>query len=177
MTMKKILFCITIALLALFSCTRDEMPPKICYEFSDIKTSPSFTSCTITCRNESVDGEGIKARLLLSESEDLGDATRFPMQVSGDTLSCNLTGLQRGTLYYFGFEMFTSTETYRAKDLYNFKTWEIDEVVVTTFEIADITPTTAVGGGNVSTIGDVSITERGVCWSLHHNPLSRQFCY
>ena len=168
--MKRILFYITFALVVLFSCTRDEMPSKISYEFSDVKALPDFTTCLITCCNESVDGEGIKARLLLSESEDMEEAARFPIQVSGDTLSCSLTGLQHGTVYYYGFEMFTNTESYRAKDIYSFKTREGEEVIVTTFEITNITQTTATGGGNVTVNGDVSIQERGICWSLHPNP-------
>ena len=168
--MKKAIVCITVFLFALLSCNRDEQPPKICYEFSDVETLAGFTSCDVTCRNESVDGEGIKALLLLSENENLADAIGFPMQVSGDTLSCSLTDLRRGTLYYYSFEMFTNTENHRIKEIYNFKTLEGDLATVTTFDITDITSTTATGGGNVTLNGNFSITKRGICWSLHHNP-------
>ena len=42
--------------------------------------------------------------------------------------------------------------------------------IVTTSEVANITQTTAMGGGNVTADGGASVTERGICWSTRHNP-------
>ena len=41
---------------------------------------------------------------------------------------------------------------------------------VTTAQVTNITPSTAVGGGNVTSSGGTTVTERGVCWSTSHNP-------
>ncbi|MCQ2272205.1 MAG: hypothetical protein MJZ72_05400 [Bacteroidales bacterium] len=42
--------------------------------------------------------------------------------------------------------------------------------VVTTNDVANITTTTASCGGNVTSDGGSSVTARGVCWSISHNP-------
>jgi hypothetical protein len=41
---------------------------------------------------------------------------------------------------------------------------------LTSAEISDITTTSAVGGGNISSDGGGSISQRGVCWSTIQNP-------
>jgi len=41
---------------------------------------------------------------------------------------------------------------------------------VTTTQISNITATTAVSGGNISSDGGLDVTERGVCWSTTVNP-------
>jgi uncharacterized protein (TIGR02145 family) len=41
---------------------------------------------------------------------------------------------------------------------------------VTTSAANNITSTTASCGGNVTATGDATVTERGVCWSVSHNP-------
>ena len=41
---------------------------------------------------------------------------------------------------------------------------------VTTAQVTNITPTTAVGVGNVTSSGGATVTERGICWSTGHNP-------
>lgn len=42
--------------------------------------------------------------------------------------------------------------------------------VVITNDMTDITNTTAVGGGNVTSDGGYEITERGICWSTNEQP-------
>ena len=41
---------------------------------------------------------------------------------------------------------------------------------VTTTQVTNIALTTAVGGGNVTSSGGATVTERGICWSTGHNP-------
>ena len=41
---------------------------------------------------------------------------------------------------------------------------------ISTNNVSDITPTTAVCGGNITSDGGLQVTERGVCWSTSHNP-------
>lgn len=41
---------------------------------------------------------------------------------------------------------------------------------VSTAQVTDILPTTAIAGGNVTDDGNHNVTERGVCWGTEHNP-------
>ena len=41
---------------------------------------------------------------------------------------------------------------------------------VTTAQITNIQQTTAIGGGNVTNSGGSTVSERGICWSISHNP-------
>ena len=41
---------------------------------------------------------------------------------------------------------------------------------VVTDPVTDITQTTAMGGGTVTSDGNATVTERGICWSTSHNP-------
>ena len=43
--------------------------------------------------------------------------------------------------------------------------------ILTTTKPSDITPTTAISGGNISDDGGTSIATRGVCWSKEENPV------
>jgi hypothetical protein len=45
-----------------------------------------------------------------------------------------------------------------------------DALTLTTSQVADITKTTAVGGGIVIEDGSTTVTEYGICWSTSHNP-------
>ena len=45
-----------------------------------------------------------------------------------------------------------------------------DALTVTTSQVAEITKTTAVGGGIVIEDGSTTVTEYGICWSTSHNP-------
>ena len=49
-------------------------------------------------------------------------------------------------------------------------TFDINEPIVTTSNITNITSTTVTGGGTVISDGGASIQYRGVCWSTNHNP-------
>lgn len=48
---------------------------------------------------------------------------------------------------------------------------------VTTLGITGITETTATGGGNVTDQGYSPVTERGICWSTHHEPEISDYTY
>ena len=42
--------------------------------------------------------------------------------------------------------------------------------IVKTNEVTDITSTTAIGGGRVTSNGSTAVIERGICWDTSHNP-------
>ena len=93
--------------------------------------------------------------------------------VSGNSIgefSYNLTSLQEGMTYYFKAYMIVDGETVFG-ELRSFKTnVNIYKPTVTTNSVSDITETSAVCGGNVTSDGGSPVTARGVCWSVSPNP-------
>ena len=152
------------------SCKREEVPQVIEYSMKEVMAEPSYTTCTITCKNEGVDDTSIHAKLLIALHEDLSDAEDFPMRLIDGKLTYQLSGLRQNTLYYYGFEVFTTADNYRFKEVHSFKTLTSTELRVETAEIVNIGQTSAMGGGNVIGGEDVAVNERGVCWSTNHNP-------
>ena len=83
--------------------------------------------------------------------------------------SYNLTSLQENVTYYVRAYANTSYGIIYGEEK-NFKTVEVNYPSVTTKDIINITLTTATCGGNVTSDGDATVTERGVCWSTNPNP-------
>lgn len=90
----------------------------------------------------------------------------------GDFTS-NITGLNGGTHYYVR-SYATNSKGIAYGNQVEFTTYDGHPVVVTN-EVSNITPTTAICGGNVTYDGSVTITARGVCWSTNDNPTINDF--
>lgn len=83
--------------------------------------------------------------------------------------ACNMTYLSANTTYYVrAYAKSTKGISYGEEK--NFTTLDFDLPEVTTAEVTNITQTTAKGGGEVTSDGGTTVTERGVCWSTNHNP-------
>ena len=81
--------------------------------------------------------------------------------------SCNLTGLASGTTYYVRAYATNTTGTAYGSQV-SFTTLALP--IVTTTAISSIAQTTATGGGNITSDGGTSVTERGVCWNTSTSP-------
>ena len=82
--------------------------------------------------------------------------------------SVQMNGLQPGTTYYVrAYAVNAQGVVYG--DERNFVTLA-NKPTVNTSQVANITQTTATGGGEVTSSGGASVTERGVCWSTSHSP-------
>ena len=80
---------------------------------------------------------------------------------------CMMTDLTPGTTYYVrAYAIVDATTVYGNE--WPFTT--VDHPTVTTYEVTNITSTTALGGGEVECADGCNVTERGVCWSTNHNP-------
>ena len=174
MKTRHFLLCLVISIMALASCNPEEQPPTISYVFTDIAVEVGQTSATITCRNESVDDEKVFANVLLSRNENITDATKYPLHLQNDTLRGTISGLERNTMYYFCFEVYTANEHKRTDEVHHFETTGGGNVTVTTSEAINITQTSATGGGNVTVVGDYAVSMRGVCWDTVPNPNALQ---
>ena len=84
------------------------------------------------------------------------------------SFTCNISGLNAHTRYYVrAYAINIKGPNYGE---------EVDFVTganpptVSTGSVTNITTTTAMGNGNVSNDGGSDVTERGLCWSTHHEP-------
>ena len=84
--------------------------------------------------------------------------------------TCNLANLQPNTIYYVRAYATNEKGTAYGEEL-NFTTSkQIVLPTVTTNAVTQITETTAVAGGNVTSDGNATVTERGVVYSTKQNP-------
>ena len=86
------------------------------------------------------------------------------------TFTSILTGLTANTTYYVRAYATNSEGTSYGSQ----KTFTTQQTVtlpaVTTYNVTDITQTTAVSGGNVTSTGNGTVSAKGVCWSTSQNP-------
>jgi len=84
--------------------------------------------------------------------------------------SINVTGLTANTIYHVRAYAVNSKGTAYGNDV-TFRTIDYSLPAVITNEVTNITYSTAICGGNVTSNGGLAITARGVCWSkTNQNP-------
>ena len=86
--------------------------------------------------------------------------------------TAELSGLEQNTTYYVRAYATNKEGTAYGEEV-SFTTLQENVVVkpmVTTLEIAGVSQTTAVTGGNVTSDGGAEVTARGVCWSTSQEP-------
>lgn len=83
--------------------------------------------------------------------------------------ACNMNNLAANTTYYVrAYAKNVKGIAYGEEK--SFTTLDFDLPEVTTAEVTNITQTAAKGGGEVTSDGGTTVTERGICWSTNHNP-------
>ena len=85
------------------------------------------------------------------------------------SFTTTITGLEIGTTYHVRAYAISSVGTVYG-DLVLFTTPVPSLPTVTTTSVSNITHTTAVCGGNVTTDGGTPVTARGICWSTTQSP-------
>ena len=86
------------------------------------------------------------------------------------SFTCNLTGLQQNTTYYVRAYAMNSKGTAYGEEVTFTTLVPIVLPTLTTSSVTQITETSAVAGGNVTSDGGASVTERGVVYSINQNP-------
>jgi hypothetical protein len=81
----------------------------------------------------------------------------------------NITGLTAGTPYYVRAYAINNDGVAYGNEV-SCTTALLQVPVVVTLSVFDYTPTTALGGGNITSDGGSMVTSRGVCWSTLINP-------
>ena len=79
----------------------------------------------------------------------------------------NITGLTDGTTYYVRAYATNEMGTAYGEEKSFLTT---SKPTVTTYPVTEISGTSAVCGGNVTSTGSSAIVARGVCWATHQNP-------
>ena len=87
------------------------------------------------------------------------------------SFTCDLTNLQPNTTYYVRAYATNEKGTAYGEEVSFTTNKNIVLPSVTTNAITQITETTAVAGGNVTSDGNASVTERGVVYSTNPNPV------
>ncbi len=86
-----------------------------------------------------------------------------------DNFSSKLSGLQEGMTYYVRAYATNSKGTSYGNEV-SFTTYALNKPILSTNTITNISSTTALSGGTISSDGGASITAKGVCWSTTSNP-------
>ena len=86
------------------------------------------------------------------------------------SFTCNLTGLQPNTTYYVRAYAVNSKGTAYGEEVTFITNKQIVLPSVITAAVTQITETTAVAGGDVTSDGGASVTERGVVYATTQNP-------
>jgi uncharacterized protein (TIGR02145 family) len=84
------------------------------------------------------------------------------------SFTSNVTGLTPGVTYYVRAYATNNAGTAYGNEISFAASAIIPSVTTTT--VSNITATTAVSGGNITSDGGASVTERGICWSTSANP-------
>ena len=84
---------------------------------------------------------------------------------------CNLSGLQPNTKYYVRAYAINSKGTAYGEEITFITNKSISLPIVTTAAVTSVTESSAVTGGNVTSDGNASVTERGVVYSTNPNPV------
>lgn len=103
-----------------------------------------------------------------SENPTIADSNTNDGTGAGSFTS-NLTDLEPNTTYYVRAYATNSAGTGYGSVM-SFKTHGISMPVLTTMAVTDITQTTAISGGEITSDGGATVTARGVCWSTSQNP-------
>ena len=156
------LLCLTVA-----TCKKDVEP----YVFNaDIKVTDIKTNmAVIEAINEEEGFDRLEAVVLCSADEKVKEPKQYKMTYEDEAFKANVDGLLQDTKYYYKI-IFTGKYNSVETEVSSFETEKIVLPIVTTAEATEVTTTTAVCGGNVSSDGGGTITARGVCWSISKMP-------
>lgn len=137
-------------------------------------TSTNLTSTTITF-NGNVTSQGsttVSARgFVYSKNSNpfLSNATTTSNGTGTGAFSANVTGLDSNTTYYVKAYATNSIGTKYGSQK-TILTNSAGIPIVTTTTATEIFSTTAISGGNVTSIGGSAVTEKGICYGLSPNP-------
>lgn len=154
------------------SCNKDTEEPKIVItvttaSISQITQTSAKSGGSISITGDAViDGKGICWSI--TQNPTITDS-KTADGTGGSSYTSSLTGLTPSTTYYVRAYATYSEGVIYGNEL-TFTTGVVVLPTVSTSSITNITQTTATVGGNVTSDGGATVTERGVCYSTTQNP-------
>lgn len=158
---------LAISLLLIISCKKSSIPGVTTMAVSRIQQTNAYSGGQVTsdggafvtargvCWNTSVD-----PTIKNNKTSDTSNTGIF---------TSHIIGLTPKTLYYVKAYA-TNSEGTAYGDQTTFTTDEVALPSLTTSGVKSVTLTSAVGGGDVSNDGGITVTARGVCWNTSGNP-------
>ena len=165
--MKKIIFILTIFLLAMHGCEKYPEAPINDIAIAD-KVSASTKTATISGTVE-CPVSITKIELWIDTIESGAYPKVYTVEMKNKNFALSVAGLLPITTYYYRYVAYNSVDTVELEEK-NFTTIDGTLASITTAEVTQIGPYGAVCGGNISNDGSYDITARGVCWSTQPNP-------
>ena len=144
------------------------IPTVITTEVTNITTTSASTGGTVL-----VDGGATVAQRGVCWSTSPSPTTSNSHTLDGNgvgTFISSITGLISNQKYYVRAYAINSVGTAYGNEISFTAGQNASSPTVTTADAFNITQTTSSCGGNVTSDGGASVTSRGVCWSIDHNP-------
>ena len=144
------------------------------FDLPEVTTAPvtDITQTTAKCGGEVINdgGTNVTERGVCWSTSHNPTVNNHKVQ-AGEGMggfTCNITGLNAHTTYYVRAYAINSKGPNYGEEVY-FVT-EANPPTVSTGSVTNITTTSAMGSGNVTNDGGSDVSERGLCWSTHHEP-------
>ncbi len=166
-------FLSAVSLLVVFAlfygCKKEEIPTLTTTAITSITTVSASSGGNITDDG----GADVTARGVCwgTATKPTVTGSKTSDGIGTGSFTSSLTGLTPNTMYYVRAYATNSEGTAYGSEV-SFTTIAIVGATVTTTkpDVATITSTTAVSGGNITADGGAPVTERGVCWATTANP-------
>ena len=134
----------------------------------------NITATTASCGGNvtSTGGTSVTARgVCWSTSQNPAVSGSHTTDGSGSgSFTISITGLSANTTYYVRAYATNNVGTVYGEQK-TFTTVAVTQPTVTTSSVSDISTTSVMCGGNVTSDGNATVTARGVCWSTSQNPM------
>lgn len=162
--------CTLLLAIAVLSCKKDIEIPSVSIPNNEVCIEIGYSTAIISIPVGSIDDDGIHARVVLADNQQLTGSTIYPMTKQDKMLVCSISNLEHAQMYYFCFELFNSVDVLRDTVIHSFTTKDFSSPMVVTLEPSDITYGTAKCGGKVIDNGGNEIISKGFCWCDSPNP-------
>jgi len=158
------------SLITVFNCSKESATPKTTKLSTAAVTSITLTTATSGGTITSDGGKSIMARGIcwsINPSPTITLSTKTVDGAGTGTFVSNLEGLTQ-TIYYVRAYATNSEGTFYGNEV----TFDVNDIAVklTTTKAHNLTGSSVVTGGNISSDGGTSVTARGVCWSTAADP-------
>ena len=172
--MNKIIMYILGTMMLLVSCEKEWIPTASYLKVSNHSVSVSPNSIRLSCdlySNADIDEAYVECDIY----DGFASVYKKKVQLtrSGSSrYSATITGLNENTTYYIRYEGVDHNSGKINSEVYKYKTSIAGSPSVSTTSVTDVSYTSATVGGNVTSDGGSTVTERGVVYSTSQNPMT-----